>query len=360
MMEFNEFKFLWKRKAAFKVKGQLEFMRQFNSYMEDGKTGIKDALELTQEAYCDIYGEGHVVNEICERILIAIEEGRDYDAMMREYFHPNLAVGYELSKRVSTNKRSLRKITDLVEVELKLIDEVVKQLLQPFVIFLAGIGIMMAVGGFIVPNLERQSKTILTGNEAMIAKGLFWFGTNMWPVIAVLIVALMVGTRYLQDNWTEDSKGGRFRPVFDSIWPFSVYRVFWSIRLMRLIGLLKQAGVGDKESFQIISRFGSPYINYHIDLMLGALMVGKRRKEYFLKGLLSKSQAVRLGRYFRNTQDDEFAVGLLDVSEQAEIDVALEFRRASKRFELFFLLSGLFLMAMGVGAVLDGGVAVAG
>jgi len=358
MLNMSEFLFWWKLKANFKISGQLEFMRQFNSYMEDGKTGIKEALELTQETYFEIYGDSHVVNDICERLLAAIDEGRDYDALIRNYFHPNLAVGYELSKRVTKNKGALRKITQLVEVERALISDLVKQVLQPFVIFVVGIGILMGVGGFIIPSLEAQSKTILATNEAMFAKGLWWFGTNFWPIVLCIVLAALFGLRRLQDNWSEDRALGNLRPIFDSVWPFSVYRVFWSVRLMRLLGLLKQAGVGDKEAFNVIARFGSPYINFHIDRMLNALMVGQRRKDYFMKGLLSKSQGVRLSRYFRNTQDDDFAAGLIEVSEQAETDIALEFRRASKRFELFFLLAGLGMMAMAVGAVLDGGVAV--
>jgi type II secretory pathway component PulF len=349
-MDLREFAFKYKLSAYFKVPDQLEFVEQFNSYMTAGKGSIsvKSALEKVGTTYSEIYGDSHVVVEVCRRLVHAMKIGDGYDELMKEYFHPNIAIGYELAQRISTNKEDVQSIANLVSIERNIVKEGWSSIGFPLVFVILGLSTMAIVGLFVLPIFTKNGAKVTWTFEMTAAKFVSDFIISFWPLVITFIVGGMAAFKMSQPTWI-----GGYREVADNIWPYSLYRVFWSIRIIRLLGLLKKAKMRDLDALYIIRKYGSPYINHYLDEMIRHAKIGTNKKDYFGKGLLEKSQLVRLETYL-NLSDSDFADGLLEVSEQAVNDVRATYKRVIARWSLILLLIGFGLMVLGVGAVLDG------
>ena len=125
---------------------------------------------------------------------------------------------------------------------------------------------------------------------------------------------------------------------------------------MKLLGLLKQAGMRDIEALGMIGEYGSVYFRQHTDKMIYAAKVG-RGKQAFGIGLLNTVQLVRLSAS-RALTDKEFTEALLNAAEQSTTDVKLQNKRAIKAwgfglYIIFFIFGGL-----GIGALFKASMAM--
>ncbi len=349
---FRELKFRWDRLVLFTTKDQLEFMAMFNSFLAEGD-GLIVALESTKESYSDVYGDDYVVVTICHKLIEAVKKGRGFDELMAAYFSPTIAVGFELSKRVSGDRENVLGIIDLVETEKRLRSEALQQLAMPLFLFVAGLLINFVMGGIVIPRQESISRIEVDTPEALLAKGIAYFFSNYWWLVALILGMLAFGFGKMQDYLRPDDKGGFFRGFLDTVWPFSLYKVFWSIRLARLLGYLKLADVKDIEALKIIKKFSSRFMGYHIDILISGLQVGKDKRSYYGKELFLPTQMIRIRRFFTNADNQAFANALVSMSYQAEKDVAMQNRRVVTKYVLFFVFAGLGLAVFGVGAVID-------
>lgn len=349
-MDWKEFAFKYKLSAYFKVPDQLAFVEQFNSYMIAGKGSIsvKDALTKVGKTYASIYSENHIVVEICKRLVHAMQIGQGYDELMKEYFHPNIAIGYELAQRISTNKEDVLSISELVSIEKSIVKEGWTSIGFPMIIVLLGVMTLSIVGIFVLPIFTKNSGDITWTFEMLVAKHTAYIMTTFWPLIVAAIFGSISAFKYSQSRWI-----GPKRYYADRIWPYSLYRVFWSIRIIRLLGLLKKAKMRDLDALYIIRKYGNTYINHFLDEMIRNARSGTNKKDYFGKGLLEKAQLVRLETYL-NLSDRDFADGLLEVSDQAVNDVRATYKQVVSRWSIALLLLGLGIMIIGIGAVLDG------
>lgn len=350
-MDWEEFVFKYKLSAYFKIDDQLEFINLFNSYMNSGsaRVNVRTALSKVSETYAKVYGPNHVVVEVCKRMLAALRVGDSYIQLMREYFHPNIAIGYELSQRISTNKEHVSSIADLVAIEREINRDTKKELVLPMTIAMLGLGAISIVGKFVLPIFEKNlSESASTTFEVAFVSGFSNFLFLFWPLLIIAAGALAYGYKWSQDNWISPK-----RAFFDKIWPYSMYRIFWSIRIMRLLGLLKKANMRDINALKLIHQFGSPYIKNHLDVMIKSSSVGINKKDYFGKGLLDKSQQARLETYL-NLSDKDFAEGLIQVSSQSVTDIKVAYKRVINRWALTLFFIGFGLVGISIGATLDG------
>lgn len=347
------FQFWWQRKLSFTVAEQIEFMNMFNSFIEEGE-GLQVALSSTRQAYSEVYGESYVVVKICDQMLAAVHRGKGLDDLMMEYFSPTIAVGFELSKRVSGDRSNILGITQLVEAESNLVKEAVGQLIMPLMMFVMGVSLNIVMGGIVIPKLEKISKVVVDTPEALLSKGIAGFVMGYWYVLVILLVGIVVGFSYLQKNLRpDDASMGWFRGILDTVWPFSLYKVFWSIRISRLLGYLKLAEVKDSEALLIIKKFGSRFVGYHVDIMLAGIQVGKPKKEYFGKGLFMPTQMIRIRRFFTNADNHSFANALVKMSLQSEKDVKMVNKSIVTKWQMFFMFTGLGLGLFSIGGVID-------
>ncbi|WP_338854167.1 hypothetical protein WE348_23060 (plasmid) [Alteromonas macleodii] len=348
----EDIKFWWDRKVLFTERDQLEFMSMFNSYLEEGD-GLKLALDSTKAAYADVYGDDYVVVKICKKLSRAVGSGKGFDQLMGKFFSPAIAVGFELSKRVAGDKSNVLGIIDLVETESRLKGKAISNLALPLVLFAAGLLINVVMGGIVIPRQESISGIVVDTPEALLAKGIAWFFLSYWYLVILLIGFMAFGVAKLQSYMRPDDRAGTVRVIFDNVWPFNLYKIFWSIRLARLLGYLKLADVKDIEALKIIKKFSSRFMGYHIDILISGLQVGREKKHYFGKELFLPTQMIRIRRFFTNADNAAFANALVAMSYKSEKDVEMQNRRTVTKYVIFFVFVGLGLSIFGIGAVID-------
>lgn len=372
--KFKEALFHWKLKADFKKPQQIDFIKQLNSYLVSD-IGMVEALTSTREQYAATYGKKHVIVQITDNLIKASSTGLGFNNLMAKYFDPIIAVGFELAKQVSGDKSAVLNIVDLVEQEAKLKRNLVTSLAMPGFVFCLGIGAQYVVGGYILPMVP--GKTLPDSPEVNFSLSVYSILSSYWPVALFFFCLVFWMFAQGQANWMPNGSFGKnakriedyigvnsfslhitkwlsnFRKRLDTVWPFSIYREFWSIRLLRLLGYLKLADVEDIEALKVIGNFSPPYIQYFTKQMIRGTGIGSEKKDYFGKELVSDAQMIRLRRYFENVDNETFARGLVEVSKNAEIDLKLQNGKYITKFQMTGFFLGIILVFLGLGGVLD-------
>lgn len=339
---------------SFDIDSQLDYVDMLNSYMASGEYKIKGAVQKVKESYWQIYGKGHIAVQISDRLIRSLDAGHSYVAVIRANFSANIAIGYELSHRAGSNNQAITEISNLVRLEREIRKNAFSTLLTPGLMALLAVVTVAAIGKFMIPALEAAKVGVIRDSiERTLSLTLGNLIFDWWPVLLVVVVALGLSYRYLQQNLL-----GATRVKLDNLWPFSNYRVIWSIRLMKLLGLLKRSGMRDIEALRLIRQYGSPYVIAHIDSMIYAAKSGQAKQQFGVD-LLSKIQQVRLSSS-RTLSDDKFTAALLNTAEQSSKDVKLLNQRAIKAFSMLLYLIFVLCGGLGFGAIFKSGMSMTG
>jgi type II secretory pathway component PulF len=249
--------------------------------------------------------------------------------------------------------KGVSEVIDLVESERKLKSENTKAILMPFVIFLVGLIILTVVGGSVVPMFEKRAQREIISLEITVAKGLWTFFSYTWFILLPLIGGAIISYGHAQRVLI-----GPVRSKLDEIWPFKMHRQYCGIRLLRLLGLLKQSGCGDDEAYEIMESYSSKYFAHFLQYYSTSYKNGESRSKYFGVGLLEKLQMIRLRRYFNSTGDAAFCIAIIDISKKSLLDVEVASRSIIARYQLGFIMVGISLGVLGIGVVLEGGMQI--
>jgi hypothetical protein len=335
----------WIKALSFDIDQQLEYMDMLNSYMVSGEYKTKEAVFKVKASYLAIYGPDHIAVQISDQIITSLNVGGSYVAVIKQYFTANIAIGYELSQRASINKAGISGVSNLVKIERGIRQTALSTLLQPGVMALLAIIANAGIGQYLIPALESANRQgIQNSVERTVSVALGHVVFDGWPLLLLMMGGLVALYSYLQRHLT-----GPARATLDKTWPFLNYRTIWGIRVMKLVGLLKQAGVRDIDALTLISTYGSPFVRGHLETMIYAAKTG-RGKAAFGIGLLSDVQLVRLSAS-RSLSDEQFTRALLHSAEQSTIDIKLQNRRAIKAcgfllYLVFFIFGGLSVGAI--------------
>ena len=335
---------------SFDTDEQLRFVEMFNSYMSSGRYKAKEAISKVKQSYAKIYSVDHIVVDICDEIIESLNVGKSYVPVIKKYFKPNIAIGYELSQSASVNKEQINKVSELVKIERNIVKDALSVLFLPIILALLSIVANASIGKYALPMLEQSSSKASTPSfersfTIFMGEAVF----TWWPLLLTMFLVMVFSYKYVQHNYT-----GSFRSRLDNVWPFSNYRVIWGIRIMQLVGLLKQAAVRDIDALEMISQYGSPYINHHIQKMIFAAKTGNGKREFGF-GFLSDIQLIRLDG-FRDLSDEEFTKGLLEAAINATTDVSLQNKRAISMYSYIFILLFFVFAFIGIAAIVKSGV----
>lgn len=351
-MNFLErFRFKYRLVTYFNIDEQLRFLEMFKTYMSWGDIGFDEALAMVKENYAATFGEDHIICEITSDLAVSVRTGIDFESKVREYFHENIAVGFELL-RINTNATdSVKEILNLVETERRISKNSISTVMTGVLIFLAGIGMLCFVGGVLLPKIEKIVTNMPTSIEIQIAEGSFWFFTTMWWIYVPLLIASFIIFRHLQHNYT-----GSLRSSIE-VWPFNLYKTFCGLRLLKLTGLLKQAGLSDAEAYSTIAKYSSNYFKKHLNRYIKHFSTGKQREDYFASGLVDTGQMVQLRMFFKH-DDSVFSRGCIHVSKESETAIEMANEKVVKRWLWILIFAGLGLFVLALGSAVDGFVAV--
>lgn len=355
-ISWSEFKFRWDVGASFKVDAQIEFIKQINTFT-DNNLSILQAIQLTKESYQNIYGSKSFYCTLCDRLTLSVESGEGQRSVLKKYFHPNIAIAYEIM-RFSQEKNVVTEVSDLILLERELIKNAFSVLAAPAMIFIGGLGSLTFIGATIVPKMIERAAKIKDAKELPmemeIALALGNFFTSYGLYLAVFFLLAYGALKFFLPRLVPSTPAKNLiRTKMDNLWPCSLYKSLWSVRLIKLYGLLKKSNIRDTEILKLLKLFVPPFCRFYLNKMELGFLEGKPKRDYFLKGIISKNQEVRLSPYFSHSSNEDFANNLIAVSSQATQDVSMQFRRATKKYSLFLYLIGAVLMILSIGAVFE-------
>lgn len=151
----------------------------------------------------------------------------------------------------------------------EIISNIVKGLAYPIVIFLVAMGILLMYGYKVIPEFTRMSDP--EGWTGM-AKGLYyvsWFIQNIFPYVAVVILIICGIIIYTLPLWT-----GRIRTRFDSLPPWSIYKMLQGSGFVLSMAALTKAKVPIKDSLAKLRKGASPWLKERIDAAFIGLKSG--------------------------------------------------------------------------------------
>lgn len=348
-LSLSSFIFEYKRVTFFKTDDQVEYIRQLASYM-DGDMNIIEALHYTKESYELIYGESHIAVEITDMIIDAQTSSVGKEAIIKKFFHPDLAVAFELIRLNSKSMDEVNKVIGLMVKEREVKRDMVSTLFMPLMIFGMGIVVISAVAGVILPMMESRTKDLsLDSPEAQLGRFFYIMFTEFGYIVLPAIGGLIVFYNKLLSSYVY-----RGRQTLDKIWPFKLYRQFLSLRFLTLMGLLKKSGCDDAEAYEILHAYGSKYFQYFLEHYMHSFSVGEARINYFGSGLLESVQLIRIRRYFHGVNDTVFSNAIINVADMSIRDITMSNKKVVDKWTYFLMLTGLILLGLGVGIVIDG------
>ena len=329
----------------FDIEEQLEFIEYFESF---SNTGMKTTacLQNVWESYAEINGKSHIACQICEKMIQAVTDGVPYEDVVKQYFHPNIAIGYELAQKTSSDNNVVEELINLVKLEKELKAAMLGKLFVPLIILVLGIAMQVLTDKMFMP-IFLNGKEPMDSFEVRLSHTFGLIFVDYIYITATAFVALIAIYKTSQDRWV-----GSGREVADRIWPYSLYRVFWGIRLLKFVGLLKRNGEKEVNAYLMLSKYAPPYIQEKLQTMIEGARTGAEKRTYFGHGLLENNQYRRLSVYMKQT-DQRFTEGLLSVSNRAMIDVQTQTKKILWKWGLGLMAVGFALLAFSMGAMFD-------
>jgi type II secretory pathway component PulF len=137
-------------------------------------------------------------------------------------------------------------------------------ILYPSVLLVLTFAIIIAVGLYLVPPLTEAAGGDITWRGAAASLiAVSNFSNNYWYIIAAALAGTAALIWYSLSNWS-----GRMRAVFDSVPPWSLYKISVSVGWMMSLAAMAQAGGSIPMSMKMLADNSGKYLK---DILMRAL-----------------------------------------------------------------------------------------
>ena len=164
---------------------------------------------------------------------------------------------------VSDMESALMNLIRVSEGSTKMIRTIVGAITYPSFLFMMSVLIIYAIGVYMVPPmLEAAPDVIWRGTAATLVDMSAWIRDNWLLAFSVLpVVGIII---YLTLGiWT-----GRLRALFDSIPPWSLYKIFTGISWLLALSALVKSGTPVSTAMRALRRDSTHYLQERIDKTL--------------------------------------------------------------------------------------------
>lgn len=354
MININVIKSIWFKYqlSDFDVSAQLIYVKQLDYYI-GSDVGILQCLEYVKESFSELYGDKCVECKVTDILLEAAEAG-DFDAALRKYFHPNIAIAFELM-RCSNEKNIISEIGKLIKLEKELVTTTFFKLLSPILFALLGVAALSVMGYMVIPGMiENYPADKELPFEVAITLATSDIVISNWYFFLLIPLLLYGWLKWALPNLVPNTALKIvLRTFVDGKWPISLYKSIWTLRLLKLYGLLKKSDIADVDIIEIIKLFSPPFIQFFLNKMSVGFEEGAEKHEYFMRGLLSKSQELKLRPFMSHCPDSLFSEQLLDASEKGKEELEIQYSKTSSKVSLFLYITGIVLALVAIGSVVE-------
>lgn len=268
----------------------------------------------------------------------ALESGSSIGNAMAPWVDPGEVTMIASGEKAGTFEESLREAAKLTRQRKEMISLAASQLFMPVLLITALFGFVYYIAATIVPTARE-----LLPDEFMpgFAKSYFGFGefTLTWgPWLTLLLVVLAGLIVVTLPIWT-----GKWRDRADRLFPWTIFRSMQSAFFLLTLSAMLRSGMAPMTSLVELKRYSRPWVQMHLDRMIGGLTQGKRETESLDTGMLMRSMSDRLFVY---SQLPDFSVVMKSLGEDAVINLKATINAITQTTAMVVMvLLALFVMA---------------
>ncbi len=179
---------------------------------------------------------------------------------------------------VSDLESALLNLIKVTEGSTKMIRPIISAISYPSFLFMMAILIIYGIGAYMVPPMIDAAPTVRwVGTARTLVDISDWIRVNwlmafsIFPIVMVVVYATI-------GIWT-----GPIRAAFDSLPPWSLYKVFTGITWLLALSALVKGGVPVSTALQSLRRDSSPYLKERIDKTLSYIKNGDNLGQALMK-----------------------------------------------------------------------------
>lgn len=271
------------RRFQFGGKAQLAFLEDLFVLINDGIPANR-AIEMMAQI-----SEG-ITREVALSIAQKISEGQALAEGMRSWFAPNtveiIRVGEEGGALTETMKSAINTLSQRSGA----LGALIGAITYPLMVITMACVIIVYLNDSVFVQFQTIKPIDQWPDAGRQLVDIAQMIEHWWWLVLVMIAAITIFFRAAMNNYIGD-----FRPFFDKIPPFSLYRRFVAARFMETLGLLIANGIVFKNALKVMGYRTNPYLMSHLMLMEHLLGMGKGNVADVLStGLINESDLLRL------------------------------------------------------------------
>lgn len=255
-----------KNKAGFGIKKRLRFYALIRDFAKDG-IPVYDALVKINGSFDDA-GLNLFPQGIIQSLMLSMRGGQGsvpatFGEALKPYVEPVEAAMIDAGERSGNLPKGLDEVIRMVETKSRISGVVTGNLAYPVFLLLMLAVLLYMVSSTMLPTLEEiKPRSTWPG----VAKSFGWIADNAPYLLGFLFgTILLVAIAFMAtaSRWTGDVR------VFMDKWiaPWSIYRSIQASMILTSLSTFISAGVPVLTSIKQIHQIGTPWQQWHMDMM---------------------------------------------------------------------------------------------
>jgi type II secretory pathway component PulF len=262
---FSEMKNNLVMKIHSPVSKQLSFLEVLNEWLSDGTNPVV-AIKKMRESALRAKRKDKFNIRAATSILTVMENGQPLSEGMKGIFSPEIIDLFNVGEQTSTLDIMLRDYLKHLQEKRELQQGALKRLLYPFAMILMVFSLMVVIHEKGVPYLLSMNLDVSKARG--LTKALFdtsSIAATLSPYITTIFTFAWVFYSVSKNNYVGKKSWLPSRNFLDRIVPFSIFKQFVAMGIIKNVALLSKTGLSMKVIITILSRHASPYERYYYD-----------------------------------------------------------------------------------------------
>lgn len=294
-------------KFSFNADARQRVYQSFVDYLSQGMP-INNIVNMLSESIVKANSKGQMfLARILDDVDLQMSSGVEFSTALSKWVPSNEAMSIRAGMRSGDPVTGMRNTIDSLKSSSAMLSTIVSKLSYPGVLMLALVGLIYFFSVVIIPKIADVMDPEMWPPVSKRLYDMALFVQNDWWIVVTVVV--LIG---LFINRTIGRLTGKPRRILDKIPPYSFYKAFHGANLLISIGALMRSGIPFVESLKESQAMASPYLKWHLSMMLQNLSEGRDIGESFDTGLLSSEMMVSVHMMTKNA-DFQTAIGVIGV-----------------------------------------------
>ncbi|GAC03445.1 MAG: hypothetical protein CL578_06060 [Alteromonadaceae bacterium] len=335
VVALSDIRYLYLR-FVFNRSKQFKFIEDYASF-----------LETTSDAYAcqsiidgvDLSNDAPIKKNVANSILDALNDGKKASFGMEKWFDGDILDLYKAGEKSG----DIKKVLDIfLEQETSLREfknQFLGKFLAPGYILFSGIGFAIYLGKSDFMGFANFTPVSKWSDISQFCYSLSIFLADYYISIFLAMLFLIVTWKQVAFNAI-----GKHRAILDRCPPFSIFKAYQSLSILKLIAIIKATKASDQKAILVAHANSNKYVQSFTSVMLNSLDLGETQLARVLDvGLFPARLMSRLYSVSRIPDDQSKNRALLIVTKQAESEAKLHLSKTQ-----FWLMVMSWLLAVAI------------